>query len=251
MHKKQGKYVKVLLAGIILAILSISLANLKLTDFLETELYQAGERDLLNIIFMNDNFLIYRYLNKSDMSILLPVFSFYIIGISLTNYEFLSKSGAYYCLLYSRTGNKKRAIKHMTKGGLGMIITYAVGYSLTCYLGAIAYFQNPVNTSQISLLVECILHVGVMILMLTILQRIILFTYIKGNSTLAFLVGLIMITLFLVIDMQMSGWNILLFVSNKFYLDSIVSLGVIKILWWGIENKFLYTQLPYDGGNKE
>lgn len=250
MYKKQGKYVKSFLAGIMLAILSVSLASHKLTDFLKTELYQVSERDLLNLIFMNDNFSIYPYLNKSDMSILLPVFSFYIIGISLTNYGFLSKSGEYYCLLYSRTGNKKSAIKYIKKGGLGMIITYAVGYSLASYLGSIVYFQNSVNMSKIPLFLECILHTGVMILMLTILQRIILFTYIKENSTLAFLAGLIMITLFLVIDMQMPGWNILLFSSDKFYVDSIVSLGVIKILWWGIEDKFIYMQLPYDGGNK-
>lgn len=87
-RQKTEQYVCVCIWAMLLAIGSVVLADQKLLQFIMEESYKITERDLLNVIFMTDQFGMYPYLNKSDIGELLPIFSFYTVGVLLQIYLF-------------------------------------------------------------------------------------------------------------------------------------------------------------------
>lgn len=58
---KRRQYISIFVLAIMLAFFSVLLADSKLTSFVSTDLYRINGRDLLNIIFMTDEFTIYPY----------------------------------------------------------------------------------------------------------------------------------------------------------------------------------------------
>lgn len=254
MDKRGNKqYIAITLTAATLAICAVIMAKHRLSEYASNEYYIISGRDILNVIFMSNDFKRYPYLDKSDMRVWISLFLFYIVGIILLNYCFLSKSGEYYCLIYSRAESKKSAVKFMRGNSLKKTICYSGVYSLVCYSGMIAcmnFITNKTAAVDDRLFMELILHTIVLVLMLILLQRIMLFVYVKLNGAYAFMTGVVVITIVLILDMQMKGWSIILFSSNHFYADSIGLLGTINMIWYFIENKFLYTQLPYEGGNE-
>ena len=253
---KRGKKqdIDIILVAVTLAIFFVIMARHRLLEYASNEYYIIRGRDILNVIFMTNDFKHYPYLDRSDMSVWISIFSFYILGLIFLNYSFLSKSGEYYCLIYSRVESKKNAVKFMKKNNQKKTICYACVYSLACYLGMIIclnFITDKTDSGDDRLFMELILHTIVLVLMLTLLQRIILFVYVKLNGVYAFMIGVVVIAIVLILDMQMKGWSIILFSSNYLYIDSIGLLGTIHMIWYLIENKFLYNQLPYDGGNEK
>lgn len=114
-RQKTEQYVCVCIWAMLLAIGSVVLADQKLLQFIMEESYKITERDLLNVIFMTDQFGMYPYLNKSDIGELLPIFSFYTVGVFVADLSFLSKSKEYYNMIFSRVQDRKHAIKYMKK----------------------------------------------------------------------------------------------------------------------------------------
>lgn len=252
-RRKTEHYICIGLLAAMLAICSVILADQKLLAFISEEKYEITGRDILNIIFMTDQFEMYPYLDKSDIEGLLPVFSFYITGIFFSGFSFLSKSKEYYCMVFSRVGSKDAAIKYMKKGNLKKIIIFACSYTIFCY-GGMLYslhlcFHRRILLQDIALIVELILHTVATVLMLMMLQKITLFSYIKWNAAFSFMIGLTIMTIVLILDMQIKNVNFILFSPIHSYLDSIGILGAFNIILYVIEKIFLYRYLSYEGGN--
>ncbi len=248
---KKIQYAIIWLLAMLLAMGNVVLASHKLMLYIENESYLVNGRDILNIIFMTDEFNKYPYIDKSDMGIFLPVFSVYIVGIIISSLSFLTKSGSYYCMTYSRVGSKKKAVIYMKRNSLQKICIYVTGYSVTCLIGMYYCMERYFSKSFISyseLVGEMILHGIAAILLLLLIQRIILFSYIKLNGTFAFIIGLIAIMSVLILDIQLKNLNIILFSPIHFYFDSIGILSAGNLLFYLVGNKFLYKQLPYEGG---
>lgn len=249
-HRK-FQYIFIIIISFIFAFLSTLIANNKLKSFVDTDMYIATSRDLLNIVFMTDEFSLYPYLDRSDMTILLLIFTFYILGIIIVNYDFLSKSGEYYVFVYSRSGSKHKAIKYMKSNGFIKTIFYSVSYSIICYIASTWFIRKYYNLDEffnLKLFIDVIIHLVVMIVTLLLLQKIVLFTYIKINSSFAFVSGLVASSFLLLLDIQLKNINIILFSPQKHFVDSIIILSIMNIFMFFIEEKFLYKQLPFDGG---
>lgn len=140
----------------------------------------------------------------------------------------------------------------MKADSLGKTICYVIAYSVTCYIGMNLCVKNYVNTTRtfyVQLFIETLLHAGAAILALSLLQKIIFFVYVKSNAAFAFMTGLAAISILLILDIQLKNWNVLLFSPKHFFLDSIGTLTAANIEMHFIEKFFLYTQLPYEGGD--
>lgn len=249
-RQKTEQYVCVCIWAMLLAIGSIVLADQKLLQFIMEESYKITERDLLNVIFMTDQFGMYPYLNKSDIGELLPIFSFYTVGVFVADLSFLSKSKEYYNMIFSRVQDRKHAIKYMKKGSLKKIIIFVCSYTIFCYVGmrwSLIFCFHAIQLQDTKLFLELILHAISAALMLLVLQKITLFGYIKWNAAPSFMEGLTVIVIILLLDMQMKRVNLILFSPVHFYLDSIGILGGFNIILYIIETVFLHKNLSFKG----
>lgn len=250
MHNyRRFQYIFITLIALIFAVFSMFIANNKLNLFVSSNFYTVTSRDLLNIIFMTDEFSIYPYLSKNDITILLFVSTFYIIGIIIVSYDFLSKSNEYYIFVYSRNGNKHKVIKYMKSNVLLKSIFYSISYSITCYIMSIWFAKknyNYIKNFDLRLLVDVTMHSIVIILALLLFQKILLFIYISVNSSISFVSGLVVLSFLLILDLQLKNINIILFSSQKHFIDSILILSVINVIMFFAEKKFLYKQLLHD-----
>lgn len=244
--------VQTCICGVIIALFSLVLANNKLLEFVSTERYKVSERDILNIIFMTNDYKIYPYIDRRDIRVLLFIFSFYIVGIIIANYTYLRNSGNYYSFTYSRIGSKKGVIKYMKQGTVIRMICYTLTYSSICYLGASICMLNYDKTKNVlsyPLIIETILHSLIIILALIFLQKIVFIVYVKSNSANALLCAVLVITIMLAIDLQVDKYSIILFSSHYHYIDSIAFFLVIICILDFVEKK-VYIELPCEEGER-
>ena len=85
---KRGKKqdIDIILVAVTLAIFSVIMARHRLLEYASNEYYIIRGRDILNVIFMTNDFKHYPYLDRSDMSVWISIFSFYILGLIFLNY---------------------------------------------------------------------------------------------------------------------------------------------------------------------
>ena len=87
-RQKTEQYVCVCIWAMLLAIGSVVLADQKLLQFIMEESYKITERDLLNVIFMTDQFGMYPYLNKVILESCFRYFLFIQLEFLLQIYLF-------------------------------------------------------------------------------------------------------------------------------------------------------------------
>lgn len=253
MHKRELiSCVQTCICGAIIAIFSLVLANEKLMSFVSVEIYKVSERDLLNIIFMANDYKMYPYIDRSDIRVLFMIFSFYIVGIILSNYTYLKNSGSYYSFIYSRIGSRKESIKYLRQGTLISMICYIYTYSIVCFLGAricMRNYDNTINTLSYQLIIETMLHSIVILLTFLFIQKIIFFVYVKSNSANALLSAVLVMTIMLVIDLQVNKYSIILFSSHYYYIDGITFFLVLISILSFVENR-IYFELPCEEGDR-
>ena len=75
MDKRGNKqYIAITLTAATLAICAVIMAKHRLSEYASNEYYIISGRDILNVIFMSNDFKRYPYLDKSDMRVWISLF---------------------------------------------------------------------------------------------------------------------------------------------------------------------------------
>lgn len=129
-----------LLLGILLGLISYYIGLNKMAMYTSTTKTIVNREDLLRQIFVVTDFKIYPYMDAKDNTILMLPILFYLGGIFLGVFSFLSKKKNYFQFVVSRCDNRGQLRKIVVGPGNKMSILYTVSYIITLFL--LSYREN-------------------------------------------------------------------------------------------------------------
>lgn len=227
-YKKFIKYVGMAMIGILVGMLSFWLGSIKIMNYMEGSVRVYNKFDLINIIFLTDEFSKFEYLSRSDISLFFLPFLFWGVGIMIASSEFLLKPKSYITYIYSRVNKKSQAMRYIKGNSIIMTFVYVFSVVLTLCWCLDIFLPKGFEVMQHAQERMFLLHMGLYGisagLAVLVTGEIMFLFYCKRGVSFSFMGGIMMIVILFLIDMQITGWNLVLFTPLYYFLDSICSM---------------------------
>ena len=227
-YKKFIKYVGMAIIGILVGMLAFWLGTIKIMNYMEGSVRVYNKFDLINIIFLTDEFSKFEYLSRSDISLFFLPFLFWGAGIMIASSEFLLKPRSYITYVYSRVNKKSQAMRYIKGDSIMMTIVYVFSFVLTLCWCLDIFLPKGFEIMQRAQESMFFLHMGLhgiaAVLAVLVIGEIMFLFYCKRGVSFSFMGGIMMIVVLFLVDMQITGWNLILFTPLYYFLDSICSM---------------------------
>jgi len=227
--------------GISLGILSYFGAIRRLENFIISVETSFTTSDMYAAIFVHSDFNQFEYLNHKDMMMLFLPFFFYFIGIMIGSQPFLSRQKAYHQYIYSRINERNQLARFLQGHGYLNTIVYSGTYFFTIIVGVECFPPDfliiKLEYSMWQLILFFVMRI-IMLLALTLLTFII---FIRKGATFAVLFSILMITVALLIDMQLTAVNLALFEGiDKIKFGILIWAGISALAYYYSNRKMIY-----------
>lgn len=204
--------------------------------------------DFFNLLYVTNDFNTFSYLSRDNISLLFFPTIFYLLGIIIVTGEFLLKPREYVTFYYGRAQSIKETIKLLRGYGGSYVGCYTSFYLIVVYIFSflcIPIVGSQHNIPEYNLLIFLVLHSIGQWLAFLLFREIMLHIYCKAGVTASFSAGFLVLLIILLLDMQMSFCNLLLFLPKNYFADSIIIMALSYIFFRVINNRSMCTNLPY------
>ena len=247
MYPKKRKYLTytiIIILGVCTALLSAIMGLDKLSIYINNNDYELTRIDIFQIIFVSDNYSIYPYLSKNDVTILFLPISYYFISLMIGCSSFLLKDRSYFNFIYTRAGSKSKSIKIMKCPCMKMSMCFIFVFNCMLYIISHKCYLSGLLISENQLISLLILHSINSILLINFLQEVIFQVYCNKGVAEAFFTGTIALIIITIADMTIANINILLFNNQNYFIDGTI-LNIVFFLLVKYRKPVRSIQLPY------
>ena len=221
-YRKVLNFIFIAFLGVIISLSSYFISFVKVKNYYENDYNMFKSIDILNTIFISKNYKAIDYLDNKDIMLLLIPISFLLVGFIIGSMSFLSKPKEYNCFVCSRAKTYDKSMKFIYGKPIVRILIYSISYFITLlFIFSENYgFEKDIFIYLFSLCISRIL-----IIMFIVRLSFVIFE--SCQSSTAVVCGLITIILLYLLNMSLTGINLVLF-DPKVY--SVLNIPVIICL---------------------
>ncbi len=213
-----GKNIIASAIGGIIGEISFCMASSTLMKYYDNDISRFDNNDILNLIFINNDYKTIEYIDEQNIMILMIPITFLFVGL-LLSCEFLSKPKKYYSMIACRTENYKELYQIIYGKPLCKIIFYVLSYSLVIAI------QCKQKNNYIDIFTMTVVY----IIFIYFLSRIAFLIYKSGNSGFAIMSSLIILMFVYLFDMHIPNLDIVLYNTYNYSTTDIITLIILML----------------------
>lgn len=182
--------------------------------------YDLHNLDYLAVMLGSTDSSYFPFIDTSSYVVLVPTFSFYVIGLLLTSWRFIRLDSSYHVFLLARLPTQKHFFAYLQQGMNKKVVLYCFSYTVISYYLIQLLAPYPKASLSIEIAFAILLFTLSRMVLLVALTQVMLIIYLKKEAIIAQFSLLFIMLLSLTIGMNSNVVNIVFYNPNYYFLPS-------------------------------
>lgn len=226
--------------------LSYNVAHIIISEYAtyqEFLAYDLHKLDYLAIMLGSTDSRFFPFVDTSSYIILIPTFTFYIVGVLIASWRFIRLDHSYHGFLLARLATQKQFFSYLQQGVNKKIVIYTLSYTIISYALAQLLSPYPNEPLAIKMMLIILLFTVSRMVLLAALAQVVFIIYIKKEAIIAQFAILFIILMSLITGMNHAIINLVFYNPSYYFAPSFISAIFIIISTRQIKKTMTYQMI--------